>query len=208
MDKKLVMTSLQVGPFGTNCYIVGDGVVGEGMIIDPGDSASKILDAASRMGLDIKQVVLTHGHIDHTGALKKVKQATGATVAISEADAPIMGKQPMGIVLGLFYPSPDSPDRLLKDGEEIVCGGLKFNVIHTPGHTPGGICLWGEGILFSGDTLFHRSVGRSDLPGGSHEELIESITGRLISLPDDTQVYPGHGPSTSIGEERALNPFL
>jgi len=204
----VIVEKLVVGLFDTNCYIVGSQSSGEGMIIDPGDKAKAILKKVEELGLDIKLIVLTHGHIDHVGALKKIKEATGVEVAMHSDDAQSLGKQPLGIVLGLFYPAPPSPDRLLEDGDSIDVGDLRFEVLHTPGHTPGGICLLGEGVIFSGDTLFKYSVGRTDLPGGSYTKLMDSIQAKLMTLPDDTVVYPGHGPDTTIGGERKGNPFL
>jgi len=204
----MIIERLEVGPFSTNCYIVGVEAGGEGMIIDPGDKAGRILKRVEEHRLDIKQIVLTHGHIDHTGALKKVKEKTGAGVAVHADDAEILGKQPMGIVLGLFYPNPPPPDRLLQDGDVIEVGGLRFKVLHTPGHTQGGICLVGEGVVFSGDTLFDHSIGRTDLAGGDYDKLMGSIQTKLMMLPDETIVYPGHGGQTTIGVERRENPYI
>ncbi len=204
----MIVDKLELGPFATNCYIVGSESGGEGMIVDPGDKAKEILKKVEDLQLDIKLIALTHGHIDHIGALKKIKEATGAEVAIHADDAKSLRKQPLTIMLGLFYPIPPPPDRLLKDGDSIEVGDLHFAVLHTPGHTPGGICLLGEGVVFSGDTLFNYSVGRADLPGGNESRLMNSIQTRLMTLPDETIVYPGHGPDTTIGAERKGNPYL
>jgi len=208
----LIIDRLAVGPFATNCYIVGSEESRQGIIIDPGDDAAAILGRVADLGLDIKMLVLTHGHIDHVGALKAVKEATGAEMAIHADDAKslrgLRGVLQSIIVPGLFYPLPPPPERLLRDGDSLDVGGLHFEVLHTPGHTPGGICLLGEGVVFSGDTLFNYGIGRTDLPGGSYHRLVESIRSRLLTLPDDTVVYPGHGPETTIGAERAGNPFL
>ena len=180
------------------------------MIIDPGDEAKRILNEVKNLGLDIKIIALTHGHIDHIGALKEIKEATGAQVAIHSDDVGALKDRFLSIFLGIRHRSPPPPDRLLNDGDVISVGELKFTVIYTPGHTQGSICLLGEGVLFSGDTLFNYGVGRSDLPGsgGNHEQLIESIKKRLLVLGDDIKVYPGHGPETTIGTERRGNPFL
>jgi hydroxyacylglutathione hydrolase len=208
---KVIVEKLVVGPYASNCYIVGSQSNKEGMIIDPGDEAKRILKKVEELKLDIKLIVLTHGHIDHTGALKEVGEATGAAVAVHTDDAQSLGR---GVSLisvlmpGLSYPTPPPPDRLLKDGDSIDIGDLHFLVLHTPGHSPGGICLLGEGIVFSGDTLFNYGIGRSDLPGGSHSQLMDSLQTKLMTLPDDTIVYPGHGPGTTIGAERRGNPFL
>jgi glyoxylase-like metal-dependent hydrolase (beta-lactamase superfamily II) len=204
----LIIETLVVGPFAVNCYIVGSGSGRQGMIIDPGDDAGRILGQVSRLKLDIKIIVLTHGHIDHTGALKEVKEATGSQVAVHTDDARTLNDRSLGIFLGISQPSLPPPDRLLKDGDEVAASGLRFTVLHTPGHTPGGICLLGEGVLFSGDTLFNYGIGRTDMPGGSYSQLMDSIQVKLMTLPDEVVVYPGHGPETTIGNERRGNTFL
>ena len=204
----MIIEKVVVGPFATNCYIVGDESTKEGIIIDPGDEAKKILERVNELGLDIKLILLTHGHIDHAGALKEVKEATNAEVAVHIDDANFERYQSSGLVLGLFYPRPHTPDRLLKDGDTLDIAGMRFDVLHTPGHTAGGICLLRDGVIFSGDTLFNCSIGRSDLPGGNHSQLLESIRSRLLVLDDDTVVYPGHGDDTTIAAERKSNPFL
>ena len=204
----MILKKLVVGPFASNCYIVGSESDKKGMIIDPGGKAKQILKKVEGLGLDIKLIVLTHGHIDHTGALKEVREVTGAEVAIHADDAKSLKVQSLSRIFGLSYPTPPSPDRLLKDGDSIDVGDMHFEVLHTPGHTPGGICLLGEGVVFSGDTLFNYGVGRTDLPGGSSSQLLNSIQTRLMTLPDNTVVYPGHGPDTTIGAERVGNPFL
>ena len=204
----MIVEKIVVGPFASNCYIVGSESNKEGVIIDPGDEAKKILKKVSDLGLDIKLIALTHGHIDHTGALKEVKEATGAEVAVHASDAKSLKNRVLAIAFGLFYPPPPPPDRLLNDGDSLDIGDICFEVLHTPGHTPGGICLLGEGVVFSGDTLFNYSIGRADLPGGNYSQLMNSIHTKLLVLPDSTIVYPGHGPDTTIGAERKNNPFL
>jgi len=206
----VIIKKIEVGPFASNCYIVASKNNKEGMIIDPGDEAGRIMEEVKREGLDIKMVVMTHGHLDHTAALKEVKEATGASIAIHKDEVKILNNKFVSIFLGMRYRTPPDAERLLEDGDVISVGEMEFRVIHTPGHTPGGICLLGEGVLFSGDTLFFSSVGRSDIPtsGGSHHQLIQSIKEKLLTLDDDIKVYPGHGPETTIGAERRGNPFL
>jgi len=208
----VIIDRVVVSPFATNCYIVGPEESKQGIIIDPGDESRVILEKVADLGLDIKLIVLTHGHIDHVGALKAVKEATGAEMAIHADDAKslrgLRGLLKSILVPGLSYPVPPPPERLLKDGDSLDAGDLHFKVLHTPGHTPGGICLLGEGVVFSGDTLFNYGIGRTDLPGGSYQRLMESIRAKLMVLPDETVVYPGHGPETTIGAERVGNPFL
>jgi glyoxylase-like metal-dependent hydrolase (beta-lactamase superfamily II) len=208
----VIIERLVLGPFNTNCYILGAESSREGIIIDPADDVNAIMGGVEALNLDIKFIVLTHGHIDHVGALKAVKQRTGAEMAVHTDDAKslrgLRGWLQSMLVPGLTYPVPPPPEQLLKDGDTISVDGLSLQVLHTPGHTPGGICLLGEGVVFSGDTLFNYSVGRTDLPGGSYRLLIESIRTKLMTLPDDTIVYPGHGPESTIGEEKEGNPFL
>ena len=204
----MIVEKVVVGPFASNCYIVGSESDKQGIIIDPGGEANKILKKVSDLGLDIKLIALTHGHVDHVGALKDVKEATNAEVVIHADDVKALRNWALAIAFGLFSPMPSSPDRLLNDGDSLDIGALHFEVLHTPGHTKGGICLSGEGVVFSGDTLFNHGIGRTDLPGGNYQQLMNSIRTRLMVLPDDTTVYPGHGPDTTIGAERTGNPFL
>ena len=204
----MILKKLLVGPLASNCYIVGSEATKEGMIIDPADEADEILQSVKESGLKISLIVLTHGHPDHVGALKEIKEATGAEIAVHTDDAESLQQPFLGSLFGLVYPVPPPPDRLLKGGDSIDIGDLHFGVLHTPGHTPGGICLLGHGVLFSGDTLFNYGIGRYDLPGGDYNQLMDSLQTKLMGLPDDTIVYPGHGPETTIGAERRGNPFL
>ena len=207
----MILKELVVGPVATNCYIVGSESSKRGMIIDPGAEARQILSTVSDLGLTISLIVVTHLHFDHVGALAPVKEKTGAKIAVHETEAEaglgIFSRMISSMTGGTFSQSP-KPDRLLKDSDTIEVDGLRFTVLYTPGHSPGGISLYGHGIVFSGDALFNYGIGRTDFPGCSHEELMNSIQNKLMTLPDETIVYPGHGPSTTIGEERRGNPFL
>ncbi len=189
---------LPVGPYMSNCYIAGSEATREAIIIDPGAEPEKILGAVADLGLAVQLIVATHGHIDHVGGVNRIRERTGAPFAMHEAET-IKG--------GVFEKSP-SVDRPLKHGDLIKAGELRFEVLHTPGHSPGGIVLVGEGVVFSGDTLFQFSIGRTDFPGGSYEQLMTSIFKYIMALPDETPVYPGHGPETTIGMERKVNPFV
>jgi hydroxyacylglutathione hydrolase len=207
----MIVKMLVVGPLASNCYIVGSSSTKQGMIIDPGAEAGTILKTVQQMGLSVSLIVITHAHIDHIDALRAVKERTNAQFAIHEAEKELLSAAPMRVLipLGLTpFKSPPQPDRLLKDGDLIDVGDLHFEVLHTPGHSPGGICLSGHGVVFSGDTLFNFGIGRTDFPGGSYESLMKSIREKLMVLPDETIVYPGHGPATTIGDERRGNPFL
>ncbi|MDD5082838.1 MAG: MBL fold metallo-hydrolase [Dehalococcoidales bacterium] len=204
----MIINVLAVGPFSSNCYIIGAEASREGMIIDPGDEAPVILKKVAGLKLDIKSIVLTHGHIDHIGALKEIKEATGAEVCLHPADVSIFQDNSINTMFGLNYPAPPSPDRLLQGGDNIDVGDLRFLVLHTPGHSPGSICLLSPGVVFTGDTLFNYGIGRTDFTGGSFPQLMDSIHTKLMVLPDDTVVYPGHGPASTIGAERQGNSFL
>ena len=207
----MILKLFTVGPFASNCYIVGSESSKRGIIIDPGAEAKLILKTVNDLGLTISLIVVTHMHFDHVGALTPVKEGTGAKFALHEAETAaglgVFSRMLSSMTGGSFSQLP-KPDRLLKEGDTIDIDGLHFTVLHTPGHSPGGISLYGNGVLFSGDTLFNYGIGRTDFPGCSYDQLMDSIQNKLMTLPDETIVYPGHGPSTTIGEERRSNPFL
>lgn len=208
----MLLRALELGPFAANCYIVGAEKTREGLIIDPTAEAETIMDNVRQLGLTIKLIVATHAHPDHIMALREVKEETGVPFAMHEAESAGRIAPGMTRIMGLFMTgslkSPPKPDRLLKDDDIIEVGDLSFTVLHTPGHSPGGISLYGHGVVFCGDTLFNFSIGRTDFPGCSHQKLMDSIHNKLMTLPDETIVLPGHGPRTTIGTERQYNPFL
>jgi hydroxyacylglutathione hydrolase len=205
----LILKALIVGPLETNCYILGDEKSKEATVIDPGGDFEEIEKQLNELNLKIKYIVLTHGHFDHTGALAQLKKATGAEVLIHAEDASMLS--PTGQAQPFFMESGKDPcaaDGTLKEGDKIQFGENTLEVLHTPGHTPGGISLLIDKMIFVGDTLFCGSIGRTDLPGGSFEQLIDSIKRKLLTKGDDYLIYPGHGPATTVGEERRNNPFL
>ena len=210
MNQNLILKRLEVGPFMSNCFIVGSRQSKKGVIVDPGADAPDIIREAQTDGLDIQLVVITHGHVDHISAAAAVKEATGAKVAVHKDDADQMqsGHSSAASMFGMRFDPPPEPDRLLEDGEKIEVDGLSFVVLHTPGHSLGGICLYGEGVVFTGDTLFNLSIGRFDLPGGDGPLLVSNIHAKLMVLPEETIVLPGHGPQSTIGHEKQWNPFL
>lgn len=205
----MILKTLVVGLLETNCYILGDERTKDAVVIDPGEDFEEIDKQLKASALKVKYIVLTHGHFDHTGALARLKESTGAQILIHEEDASMLlssgQAQPFLMDSGA---EPCAADRTLKEGDRIQFGENTLEVLHTPGHTPGGISLVNDKMIFTGDTLFCGSVGRTDLAGGSFRKLIDSIKGKLLTRGDDYLIYPGHGPASSIGEERKQNPFL
>jgi len=209
MSEKLVVHQMCVGPLQVNCFIVHGSQTREAMIIDPGEEGERILHYAQQEKLTIRSVLNTHGHFDHIGANQKVVQKTGAELMIHADDLPLLKNATRHAdVYGLSVAASPDPDRLLAQGETFRVGELSFSVFHVPGHSPGSICLLCDGHLFVGDVLFSGSIGRTDLPGGDFDSLVEGIRERLFTLPDETVVHPGHGPDTTIGAERRMNPFV
>lgn len=201
--------TLLLGPLETNCYIVYDDVEKEAFLIDPAWDYEQIDKALDVLGVTLRFVFLTHGHADHIGALQEVRNHKDVPVYIGKGDVDLIAnsRNNLSMFLGKEIVIT-SPEHIVTDGEVINFAGVPFKVIETPGHTPGGLCLYGAGLLFAGDTLFRCSVGRTDFYGGDSQVLVSSIEEKLMKLPDDTVVLPGHGPATDIGYERRNNPFL
>jgi hydroxyacylglutathione hydrolase len=206
---------LPVGPLQCNCSILGDEHSHDAIVVDPGDDIPRILALLAKHALTVKQIVITHAHIDHIAGAHRLKQVTGAPILVNQNDvAQIKMMDEQAKWLGIPTPAVDAPDDTLDDGKLITIGSgktaLTGSILHTPGHTQGSVCLYlpAQSLLLAGDTLFAGSVGRTDLPGGNTNQLLRSIHDRLLTLPDEVQVIPGHGPATTIGNERLENPFL
>lgn len=202
---------LPVGPLQCNCSIIGDEATHEAMVIDPGDDVGDVLSILHKHGLKLKQIVITHAHIDHVGGAMKLKAKTNAPILLNQNDYALLKMLDVQASwLGMRPPEPVVIDQSLSDGDTVSTGEIHANVLHTPGHTEGSICIYlsAQRKLIAGDTLFAGSIGRTDLPGGSYDKIISSLHDRVLALPDDTAVVPGHGPLTSIGHERESNPFL
>jgi len=208
---RMIIESFPVGPLQCNCVVLGDPASRQGVVIDPGDEASRIDEVLEHHRLDLKYVVHTHAHIDHILAANHLRNERGAVVCLHEADAFLWnGVQTQASFLGMRVEAAGPVDRFLKEGDVIPFGSFALKVIETPGHTPGSLCFLLEHapMLFSGDTLFLHGIGRTDLWGGSHPGILKSITERILTLDDETVVHPGHGPDTTVREERKHNPFL
>lgn len=205
----MIVKELAVGPIMANCFIVGCERTKSAVVIDPGDETNKILMALAQSKLTVKYILNTHGHFDHVGGNQKMKDATGADILIHAADAPMLGMlSSFGASFGLNVDNSPPADRTIDEGDKITFGDITLTVIHTPGHSPGGVSFYTDGVVFVGDTLFAGSIGRTDFSGGDFNTLIASIKNKLFPLGDEVRVYTGHGPDTTIGMEKRYNPFL
>jgi len=207
----MIFETLEVGPLGVNCFILGCATTREGIVIDPGGDVGRIAEIVQRHGLKIRYILNTHGHFDHVGGNLQAVRAFGAPLLIHAGDADLLGR--IAEVAGMYgMQGENSPaaDSFLTDNMEITFGNHRLNVMHTPGHSQGGCCFYldAEKLVITGDTLFADSIGRTDLPGGSHQKLLDSIRTRLFTLPDEVAAYPGHGPKTTIGHEKRNNPYF
>jgi hydroxyacylglutathione hydrolase len=207
----MILEMLTVGPFQENCYLIGDEASGVGAVVDPGDEAARIAMAVEQTGLEIGSIIVTHAHIDHVGGVTALVDEYACPVLMHAEAEPMLEQLPtQALMMGLRFGKIPTVDRHIGEGETLEVGDLRLSPLYTPGHAPGHLAFYiqDEGLVLSGDALFAGSVGRVDLPGGSMEVLMRSIEERLMTLPDETRVYPGHGPQTEIGSERATNPFL
>jgi glyoxylase-like metal-dependent hydrolase (beta-lactamase superfamily II) len=207
----ILIETFPVGPLQCNCTILGDPATGEAIVIDPGDEITRIHTRLTKLGLKLQQILITHAHIDHVGGALKLKRLTEAPILLNENDLPLLQMMEMQAAwLGVEPPETASPDASLQDGMRVGLESLPAQVLHTPGHTQGSVCLHFArlNLLVAGDTLFAGSIGRTDLPGGNSRQIIDSIHSRLLVLPEETRVLPGHGPATTIGEEKQRNPVL
>ncbi|MDH3497083.1 MAG: MBL fold metallo-hydrolase [Gemmatimonadota bacterium] len=198
------------GAFAENCYVVADRAAGDAVLVDPGEEADLFLARLRTERLTLRAVWLTHAHLDHVAGVAAIKEATGVPIWLHADDRPLYDAAPQQarVLLGLDLPALPPPDRAIVPGEPLRVGAVEFEVRHVPGHSPGSVALVGDGVALVGDAVFAGSVGRTDLPGGDSETLLTSIRDQLLTLPDETVLYPGHGPETTVGRERRTNPFL
>jgi len=203
----MLLEKLVVGSFGANCYLLGCENSSSGVVIDPGDEVERILQKIREMEINVKKIILTHGHPDHIAGANALKEATGATVMMNPLDTEIANSRILNMMLGIKNDSRFEPDEELLDGQKIVTGDICLEVLHTPGHSRGSVCLVGDGYIFTGDLLFAGGIGRCDLPGGDESQMAESLR-KIIKLDEDIKVYPGHGPSTTIRAESRGNMYF
>lgn len=208
----MFVQQMQVGQMAVFAYLVGDTITGDALVIDPADNITGILNVAKENKLKINYIVNTHGHVDHIGGNAEMQKRTGAKIVIHEDDAVMLTSTPPAMLRMFGAAQSPPPDILVSDGQTISVGNVNLKVIHTPGHSPGGMCLYTPGFIFTGDTLFVEAIGRTDLPGGSWPTMLQAIKTKIFPLPDDTKVLPGHNygrmPTSTIGHEKQYNPFL
>jgi glyoxylase-like metal-dependent hydrolase (beta-lactamase superfamily II) len=211
VEKPMIFETLEVGPLGVNCFILGCAATREGVVVDPGGDVERIAGIVQRHGLKVRCIINTHGHFDHVGGNLQAVRLFGAPLLIHESDAAMLDRAAeVAQMYGMQGENSPAPDSFLAEGMEIVFGSHRMKTLHTPGHTQGGCCFYleAEKMVITGDTLFADSIGRTDLPGGSHEQLLASIKTKLFTLPDEVTAYPGHGPKTTIGHEKRNNPYF
>ncbi len=210
-EAKASIIQLPLGPLQTNCYLLACNETGQALVIDPAWDGRLLFEKVTAEGWSLEQILLTHSHFDHVGGLAEVKELSGAPIAMHAEAVPMLENASLAANLWqITIPEPPSPDKLLSEGEIVVVGDLRLKVLFAPGHAPGHVCFYleSEGVLFDGDVLFQQGIGRTDLPGGDYALLMASIHEQLMVLPDETIVLSGHGPATTIGQERQGNPFL
>lgn len=205
----MIFATLPTGPLEVNCYIVGSETTSRAVVFDPGGDADRILSLLAEKGLELGWVINTHGHFDHIGANGDLLAHKKVELMIHADDVDLLARaNDQARMFGMSSPSSPAPTRLLEEGEDLVLDDMQFQIFHVPGHSPGSLCFLIDDILIGGDTIFAGSIGRTDLPGGNHQQLIDHITSKLLVLPDNVHVCPGHGPMTTIGWEKRNNPFL
>ncbi len=205
----MILETVVVGPLSENCYVVGCEQTNSGAIIDPGDNAAEIVRIVEKLMLDIKYILLTHGHIDHLAVLPELKIKFDARFLVHQNDVFLVEHaSTQAAMFGLPDPGTPKPDQFLAEGDSVALGKLDIKILHTPGHSPGSLTFFVEDKLFVGDLIFCGSIGRTDLPGGNYEQLIQSVKNKIFPLPDTTAIFPGHGPATSVGIEKRHNPFF
>jgi glyoxylase-like metal-dependent hydrolase (beta-lactamase superfamily II) len=205
----LRVAAMEVGPLAANAYIVWHAATGKAAVVDPGDEGEEILRGVTDRGLTLDKILITHGHFDHVGGVRFLKERTGAAVYIHRDEVARMRAAPrQGAMFGLGVSEPPAPDALVGEGDVVTLADQEFRVLHTPGHTPGHVAFVCGRLAFVGDLIFAGSIGRTDLPGGSHADLLRAVREKIFTLPDETILFPGHGPATTVGEEKRTNPFF